>query len=451
MRILLVEDNKKLAHLLSNFLEEKGYSLHTAYTLREAKELIARYNFSAIISDLKLPDGEGTDLLEEAKHNSIPIIFITAYGTIPSAVEAIKKGAYDFIQKPVDPEHLELVLRKCLEEQKVRRSNLAFKEEFARRYSLPEIVGKHPSFLRALEEMKKAAPTDVTILLLGESGTGKELFARAIHLLSPRREGPFVAINCASIPDNLLESELFGYEKGAFTGAYTSKKGKIEIAHGGTLFLDEIAEMSTSLQAKLLRVIEEKKFERVGGTRTIEVDVRIVVATNRDLQKEVEKGNFREDLFFRISVFPIKIPPLRERKGDIPLLAEYFAKKAAEEMKVPISKISKEAMEKLLKYYWPGNVRELKNVIERAVILSEGREIEASHIVLLSPKRDELDLSGTLEEAVDRAVQWVERKKIQQAIEESEGDINRAAEKLGISPKTLYSKMRKYNISRHEF
>ncbi len=445
MKVLFAEDNEKLREILSNFLSSKGFQVEGVGSLQQAKEALRRQFFSAIITDLKLPDGEGMELIEEGKKLSIPVIMITAYGTIPLAVEAVKKGAWDFIQKPVDPEHLLFVLERALEEDRRRRSHLLLKEELQQRLA-PEIVGRSPALKSALEKLRKAAAGDVTVLLLGESGTGKELFARALHALSPRSEGPFVAINCASIPESLLESELFGHEKGAFTGAHTTKRGKFELASGGTLFLDEISEMSPALQAKLLRVIEEKRFERVGGTRIIEVDVRIVVATNRALEREVQEGRFREDLYYRISVFPIRIPPLRERKEDIPLLAEYFAERAAEDMKVEKPEITEEAMEKLLSYSWPGNVRELKNVIERAVILCEGGKILPHHIILIPPKKEELDLSGTLEEAVKRAAEWVERRKIQQALEDAGGKLEEAARSLGISLKTLYAKMKKHGL-----
>ncbi len=445
MKVLFVEDNEKLREILSNFLSTKGFEVEGVESLQQAREALKKHFFSAIITDLKLSDGEGMELIEEGKKLSIPVIMITAYGTIPLAVEAVKRGAYDFIQKPVDPDHLLLVLERALEEDRRRRSHLLLKEELQQKFA-PEIVGRSPALKAALEKLRKAAAGDVTVLLLGESGTGKELFARALHALSHRSEGPFVAINCASIPESLLESELFGHEKGAFTGAHATKRGKFELASGGTLFLDEISEMSPALQAKLLRVIEEKRFERVGGTRTIEVDVRIVVATNRDLNKEVQEGRFREDLYYRISVFPIRIPPLRERKEDIPLLAEYFAERAAKDMKVEKPEISDAAMEKLLSYSWPGNVRELKNVIERAVILCEGGRILPHHIILIPPKQEELDLSGTLEEAVKRAAEWAEKIKIQRALEDTGGKLDEAARTLGISLKTLYAKMKKHGL-----
>ncbi|RKZ22418.1 hypothetical protein DRQ18_02550, partial [bacterium] len=352
---------------------------------------------------------------------------ITAYGNVEDAVNAMKKGAWDFIEKPFEPEFLINRVERALREVSLRKKK-EIEEE-------PEIVGRSPSIVKAKELALKVAPADTTVLLLGESGTGKELFAHLIHKRSRRRDGPFVIINCAAIPETLLESELFGIEKGTATGV-EGRVGKFEVADGGTVFLDEIGDLPLPLQAKLLRVIEEKSFERVGGRRRIKVDVRIIAATNKDLEEEIKKGNFREDLYFRISTFPIHIPPLRERREDIPVLAEHFLKKYSAAMRKKIKGIRREAMKILMEYPWPGNVRELENVIERAVILAEGNYIEKEEIILPAGERKEEIIP--LKELIKK----VEREAILHAIELCGGDKEKAAEMLGITLRTLYNKLK---------
>lgn len=441
MKVLLVEDNKKLSSALKEFFRERGIEIFQAFSLEEGKKKLEAWNFNVIVSDLKLPDGDGTQLLPLSLELGIPLIIITAYGTIQMAVEAIKKGAYNFIQKPVDPEYLQIIIERAWKERETEFGLIALKELEDR----VKIIGSSRSFMDAIENARKAADSDITVLLLGETGSGKEVFARAIHSLSKRRTGPFVAINCASIPEPLLDSELFGYEKGAFTGAIRTKLGRIELARGGTLFLDEIGEMSPSLQAKLLRVLEEKRFERLGGTREIEVDIRLIAATNKNIIDLVNNGTFRKDLYYRISAFPIRIPPLRERKEDIIPLSEFFLGNIARSQGRSSPILTEGAKKKLLSYSWPGNVRELKNVIERAFVLSTGSYITEAEIIL-QQSEEVLDLSGTLEEAVERAKEWVERKKIKMAMKEAGGEIKETAEILGISPKTLYAKLKKYGI-----
>jgi len=440
MRVLLIEDNRKLVSALKIFFQNKGIEIISAFNRELGREKIEAEYFDVIVSDLKLPDGNGLQLLQLAVEKGVPFVVITAYGTIETAVEAIKKGAYNFIQKPVDPEYLELIIKRAYKEKQTELGYMALKE-----LEEIEIIGKSPSFLQALEKAKRAAQTDISVLLLGETGVGKEVFARAIHLLSKRRKGPFVPINCASLPENLLESELFGYEKGAFTGAVKTKQGRIEFAKGGTLFLDEIGEMSPSLQAKLLRVLEEKKFERLGGVASIQVDIRLVTATNKDIESLTEEGKFRSDLYYRISGFPIKIPPLRERKQDIIPLAEHFLSKMARSYGGQTPLLTEKARKKLESYSWPGNVRELKNVIERAFILKRGRYITEREIVL-KERKEILDISGTLKEALKRVKDRVEKEKIKQTLDAFNGDITKASKVLGISPKTLYSKMKKYGL-----
>jgi DNA-binding NtrC family response regulator len=398
--------------------------------------------------------------LREAKRvePTLPVILLTAYGSVEEAVTAMKDGAFDFIQKPVDLDHLKLLLDRAAKQQELLRENLLLRSEYAARYGFPQIVGEHAAMREASSMTQRVAATDSTVLLLGESGTGKELFARAIHHLSPRADAPFVALNCAAIPEGLVENELFGHERGAYTGAGARKIGKLELAHRGTLFLDEIGELPLSIQSKLLRVLEEQKFERVGGTQEIEVNVRILTATNKDLHAAVAAKTFREDLYFRISAVPITIPPLRERGDDVLLLAEYFLERFRREFRKPSLEFTAEAREQLRLYPWPGNVRELQNAIERAAILANGARIDVSGLQLPSPKPQPAELpqgmlddgfqwDGPLDEVSQRAVEHVERFKIQNALRESKWNKTRAAEKLGVSYKTLLNKIRALGIA----
>ncbi len=386
----------------------------------------------------------------------IPVIVMTAYGSIEDAVTAMKEGAMDFLAKPVDPDHLLLLVNRALEQRRIVTENLLLKEELAVRRGAPQLVGEDPSLRKVFASLQRAATTDATVLLEGESGTGKELFARSLHALSPRADAPFVAINCAAIPENLLETELFGYEKGAFTGAAGRKPGKFEMAHRGTLFLDEIGDLPMSLQAKILRALEEKKFERVGGTALLQVDVRLVAATNKGLRAAVAARRFREDLYFRLSVFPITIPPLRDRPGDIPVLARYFVERFCRDLKKRPFTLSPGALEQLQSYRWPGNVRELQNCIERAVILADGDTLLPRHLNLsfAAPLTDEnpespwahIDLSGTLAEVTRRVSGEVEKAKIQDVLGEAGGNKGRAAELLQISYKSLLAKLKEHGI-----
>jgi DNA-binding NtrC family response regulator len=381
---------------------------------------------------------------------------MTAYGSIEDAVAAMKEGALDFLAKPVDPDHLLLLVARALEQRRIVTENLLLKEELAVRRGAPLLVGEDASLRKVFAGLQRAAATDTTVLLEGESGTGKELFARSLHALSPRTDAPFVAINCAAIPETLLETELFGHEKGAFTGAVARKPGKFEMAHRGTLFLDEIGDLPLTLQAKILRALEEKRFERVGGTASVQVDVRLVAATNRGLRAQVAARRFREDLYFRLSVFPITVPPLRDRPGDIPLLARYFVDRFCRDMKKRAIALSPGAVEQLIAYRWPGNVRELQNCIERAVILAEGDTIQPRHLHLSLHAIEHLeeapdpwahvDLEGSLAEVTRRAVSQVERKKIELVLREAEGSKGRAAELLQISYKMLLSKLKEHKL-----
>ena len=459
--ILLVEDKDSLRVMLRHALEAHGHSVIEARDQPEAEAALRATRPGVVLSDLRLTVGDGFGVLRAAKDldPDVPVIVMTAFGSIQDAVAAMKEGALDFLAKPVDPEHLRLMVARALAQRRLATENLILREELAQRRGAPRIVGDDPKLRQVSMALHRAAATDATVLLEGESGTGKELFARALHALSPRAGGPFVAINCAAIPEALLETELFGHEKGAFTGASARKPGKFELAHHGTLFLDEIGDLPLLLQAKILRALEEKCFERVGGTVLLRVDVRIVAATNRNLKAAVAARQYREDLYFRLSVFPITIPPLRERPDDIPMLARYFIDRFCRDLNKKPLTLSPAAEQELCVYPWPGNVRELQNCIERAVILSEGDTLHPRHLGLssrgpapLSGEDDEaspwsrIDLSGTLAEASRRALAEVERRKIEQALTEAGGSAGRAAENLQVNYKTLLLKLKQYGL-----
>jgi DNA-binding NtrC family response regulator len=453
--LLLVEDKNELRAMLKKALERAGYAVEEAPDGSAAIQKVRSKRYLMVITDLKMPGASGLEVLRESKaaDTTIPVLLLTAFGSVEEAVSAMKEGAFDFLQKPVDLDHLKLLVQRATRQQELLRENLLLREEYTARYGFPRIVGEHATIREASQQIQKVAATDSTVLLLGESGTGKELFARAVHHLSQRREQPFVALNCAAIPESLVENELFGHERGAFTGAGARKVGKLDLAHRGTLFLDEIGELPLAIQAKLLRVLEERKFDRVGGTQMVEVDVRFVVATNRNLQKMVEEKQFREDLYFRISAVPMTIPPLRERGNDVLLLAEHFLEKFSREFKKAGLELSAEAKERLLAYRWPGNVRELQNTLERAVILSDGLTIRPDGLQLPPTKPDTAQLpagmlpeqfnwEGTLEDVTGRAVAHIERVMLESTLRECKWNKTKASEKLGVSPKTLLAKLR---------
>ena len=458
--ILLVEDKDSLRAMLRHALEAQGHAVIEARDQAEAAQALRSTPPDVVLSDLRLPDGDGLGVLRASKEldPELPVIVMTAFGSIQDAVAAMKEGALDFLAKPVDPDHLLLLVERALAQRRLATENILLKEELAQRRGAPQIVGDDAKLKQVSIALHRAAATDTTVLLEGESGTGKELFARALHALSPRADGPFVAINCAAIPETLLETELFGHEKGAFTGASARKPGKFELAHRGTLFLDEIGDLPLLLQAKILRALEEKRFERVGGTSPIQVDVRVVAATNRNLKAAVAARQYREDLYFRLSVFPITIPPLRDRSEDIPKLARYFIEKYCRDLNKKALALSLAAEQEMRAYPWPGNVRELQNCIERAVILAEGETIHPHHLHLSfrgapAPTLTEadaspwskIDLSGTLADATRRTVAEVERRKLEQALKEG-GNPGRAAELLQISFKALVVKLREHGI-----
>ncbi|MGZ7032639.1 MAG: sigma-54-dependent transcriptional regulator [Thermoanaerobaculia bacterium] len=455
-RILIVEDKESLGLMLKEVVEGDGLEGEIAPNGSDAMRRLAEgRRYVAILSDMRLPGADGIAVLKQARESDpdCPVIMMTAFGTIENAVEAMKLGAFDFIQKPIDIDHLLLLLRRCREHRELRFENLLLREEFQKRYRLPAIIGESACIVEVSQAIQRVAPTDSTVLLQGESGTGKELFARAIYQLSPRRDRPFVAINCAAIPDTLIENELFGHEKGSFTGASGRQLGKFELADTGTLFLDEIGELGPSVQSKLLRVLEERRFDRIGGTSSIDVDVRLICATNRSLAEDVKRGRFREDLFFRVNVFPVTIPPLRARREDIDALADFFVQRFARELNKPSLRMSDDARAALRNYHWPGNIRELQNCIERASILCERSTIEPRDLNV-TPRseaaedlvREAVDLSGTMADAIERVTRIAERVKITDALSRT-SDRAAAADLLGINPRTLATKMKEYGIN----
>ena len=452
--ILLVEDKESLRRVLRLTLESAGHTVTEAADARAALNEISAAPHKLVLTDLRMPHGSGLDVLRAARaaDGGIPVIVMTAFGSIDEAVQAMKDGAHDFLQKPVDSNHLLLLVERALEQERLRTENILLREEWSRRYGFPRIIGESEALKRAVSETQRVAQTEATVLLLGESGTGKELFARAVHHLSGRRDRPFVAINCAAIPETLIENELFGHERGSFTGASDRRLGKFELASSGTVFLDEIGELPLAVQGKLLRVIEEKVVDRIGGRAPVSVDVRVVAATNRDLKAAVEGGEFRRDLFFRLAVFPLEIPALRDRENDIILLAKHFAAQLGKELRGREASLSEDSIAVLRKHNWPGNVRELENAIERACILSDSMLLSPKDLGLPTSIPDDsqslrlFDLSGSLSEAAQRALRFVERHKIQETLSANNGNKIQTAEDLGVSYKTLLTKIRDYNI-----
>jgi len=450
--ILLIEDNEQMAQVLARHMELEGHTVILVSDGEKGIEEFHRHKVDLVLTDLKLPAKSGLEVLHEVKDENpmVPVVVMTAYGTIENAVKAVKEGAFDFLQKPVDPDHLLLTIGKALEARQLVTENLILKEELSQaRSTNTKLVGKSQLLLEAQEKTKKVAAGTTTVLLLGESGTGKELFARMIHDCSPRKNGPFVAINCAAIPRDLLESELFGHERGAFTGAAGRKLGKFELGDKGTVFLDEIGDMDHGLQAKLLRVIEGDRFMRVGGTSPVKADVRVVAATNKDLQAAVAAQAFREDLYYRLNVFPIVIPPLRDRREDIPLLVEHFLGMYGRELRKENLTVSPEALEIMMHHEWTGNVRELQNCIERAVILCDGPTIQPDNVGLRAQSDlDEQTPTGGLQQASSAAARAVEAKMIARVLRETGGNKSRAAEVLQVSYKTLLTKIKDYGLDK---
>jgi DNA-binding NtrC family response regulator len=448
-RVLYVDDEPAIGLILQDTLERLGHSVTGATNVPEALQALARGGIDLVISDYRMPGLSGLEFLELLREQGreVPVIMLTGYGTIEHAVASIKAGASDYITKPVQPEQLEHAVTQALEMSRLKRENETLRQEVMEIRAAREIVAKSESMRAALQTVSTAAPTRATILLLGESGTGKELFARAIHNQSDRSEKPFVKLNCAALPEGLVESALFGHEKGAFTGAIRRVEGAFERAHGGTLLLDEITEMRLDLQSKLLRVLQEQEFERVGGSETIRVDVRIIATTNRDLASAVESQEFRRDLYYRLSVMPIHIPPLRERPEDIPLLAHHFAQRVASGLKREITTIEPEAIALLQRYDWPGNVRELQHAVERAVILTSGPVLKASSFDAMrgTGRRTPSAVAALQDEANLRLpslnIDAAEALLIERALRETGGNKTKAAALLGLTDRTLRNKL----------
>lgn len=450
--ILVVDDKDSMRNMLMETLIEEGYRVDTAEDGGKALDLVRNKSYDVVLTDLKMPGIDGLSVLSETKNvdAETEVIVMTAYGTIEDAVSAMKKGAYDFITKPFDTEHLCVLVSRALENRRMIAENSLLREELMAGHAFENIIGCNEKMIDICQLVQKVAGSDASVLLQGESGTGKELFARAIHSLSLRKDRPYITINCAAIPGELLENELFGSEKGAFTGAHARKMGKFEIAHTGTIFLDEIGDMDIALQAKLLRVLQEKNFERLGGTRTVDVDVRVIAATNMDLNELIKLKKFREDLFYRLSVFPIVIPPLRERQEDVRELADHFVNKYCREMRKPTKSLSREATQLLQKYHWPGNVRELENTIERAIILAEGKKITPDHLAIRLQRTDEIQLreGAGLKEIGGHAQMKAEKAAIIRILKQVRNNKRKASKVLKIDYTTLFDKMKKYEIDK---
>ncbi len=464
--ILIIDDDESVRDALQDFLEEKDFKVTTAANGRLGLELLKEDRFDVLLVDLMMPGMGGLDVIKEisALHITTPVIMVTAYASVQTAVDAMKLGAFDYVTKPFIPDELLIIINRTIDLSRMQRENVLLRKQLKRKYDFEGLIGDSMRMQKVYEIIEKVADTDSTILITGKSGTGKELVAKTLHFNSSRSEKPFVPLNCAAIPRDLLESELFGHEKGAFTGALVTRVGRFELAHEGTLFLDEIGELDPSLQVKLLRVLQEREFERVGGTKTIKVDVRIIAASNRDLEEAIRDGRFREDLFYRLNVIPVRIPSLRERNEDIPLLLDHFMQKFSRKRKRGPLKFSPEAMECLLTYRWPGNVRELENLVERLTILVSENTVNVSdlpgkfrqtvgtetgksaHMVnttVPSFKDDDIPDSGINLNAV---IDNMEKKLILRALEKTGGVKNKAAVLLGLNRTTLIEKLKKKNI-----
>jgi len=445
--ILIIEDEAKMRRLLELNLGEEGFKTLSAGEAETGLKMLESEAVDLVLTDLKLPGMSGLELLQRVKQHDaeLPVVVMTAFGSVETAVEAMKAGAADYVLKPFSLAEILMVVKKELDVSRLKEENRSLREALGEKYSHPNIVARSAKMQEVLAMVERVAPTNSTVLLGGESGVGKDLIARVIHEKSRRASGPFIKINSTAIPENLLESELFGYEKGAFTGATTSKPGKFELADKGTLFLDEIGDVPAATQVKLLRVLQEREFERLGGTRTIKVDVRLIAATNRDLRAALEEGTFREDLYYRLNVVPIDIPPLRDHKDDIPDLANLFLKKFAGESGRPVTAISREATNLLLAHYWPGNVRELQNVIERACALAKTSKLEADDIHLDMPRRGAAAGDRFLPDGMTLD-QW-EDEMIREALKRAGGNKSQAARLLGLSRNALRYRLSKIGIA----
>ena len=450
-RILIVDDEENFRHMLSVILKKENYEVETASNGEEGLKKVGLSPFDQILCDIRMPQMDGMEFLKEVQKMGAEaaIIMMSAYGTIDTAIEAMKLGAYDYISKPFKPDEIILTLKKAEERERLRRENELLRKQVQKEYSFKNILSKNEKMQNIFQVIKKVSPYKSTILITGESGTGKELIARALHYNSDRSQLPFIPVNCGAIPENLLESELFGHVKGAFTDAIRTKKGLFEEADGGTLFLDEIGELPTPLQVKLLRVLQDGEIRKVGESKSIQIDVRIVTATVKDLIKEVNEGRFREDLFYRLNVLPIHIPPLRERKEDIPLLVQHFINKYSQSMNKKVTGITPKALETLLNYKWYGNVRELENTIERAIVLTDKEIIELENLpVEIQNFKDQIEFTPLAEEeySIKKASRFLEMNLIKKALKKTKGNHTHAARLLEISHRALLYKIKEYGI-----
>jgi DNA-binding NtrC family response regulator len=441
-KILIIDDELIMRESLSGWLERDGHHIQTAASGEAALEILEKTRFDILLVDIKMEGMSGLDVLKHVKETDpdVAIVMITAYGSIPTAIEAMKKGAYDYMLKPFDPNELGVLIEKIIRHQEQSREVLYLKAEHKERTRFESMIGQSGPMQKVFNLICDSAPMDSTVLITGETGTGKGLAAKAIHTNSPRCNGPFVVVNCGALPEHLMESELFGYQKGAFTDAKETKKGRLELAHGGTLLLDEIGEISMRMQIDLLRVLEDRVFYRVGGTQPLEVDFRVIAATNRNLSNAIKEKIFREDLFYRLNVISFEMPSLKQRKEDIPLLAEHFLNRFTQEANKPIDKISRTAMDEMMFYDWPGNVRELENAIERSVVVGKGREILAEDLPIFCHEPTNAPRANSLKE--------IEQVHIQQILTENDWNIARSAKILDIDRSTLYSKIKRYGINK---
>ena len=442
-KILIVDDELIMRESLAGWLQRDGHAVQTAPSGEEALEKLKKSRFNIMLVDIKMEGISGLDVLKLVQESDpdVAVVMITAYGSIPTAIEAMKNGAYDYMLKPFDPNELGVLIEKIIKHQEQDREMLFLREEHKERTRFESMIGQAKPMQDIFDLICDVAPMDSTVLITGETGTGKGLAAKAIHTNSPRCNGPFVTVNCGAIPEHLMETELFGHQKGAFTDAKETKKGRLELAHGGTIFLDEVGEISMRMQIDLLRVLEDGVFYRVGGTQPLEVDFRVIAATNRDLEKAIKDGRFREDLFYRLNVVSMKMPSLSQRKEDIPLLAEHFLQRFIQETNKSIDKINREAMDELMLYDWPGNVRELENAIERAVVVGKDRQIMPEDLPILCHEPLHSPRNNSLKE--------VEKAHIRQILTDNDWNIARCAKTLGIDRSTLYSKIKRYEIRKN--
>jgi DNA-binding NtrC family response regulator len=439
-KILIVDDELIMRESLGGWLERDGHDIETAASGEEALAALKKTRFDILLVDIKMEGMSGLDVLKRVRETDpdVAVVMITAYGSISTAIEAMKNGAYEYLLKPFDPNELGVLIEKIMDHQAQARENLFLREEYKDRTRFESMIGQSRPMQELFDLIQDVAPTGSTVLITGETGTGKGLAAKAIHTNSPRCDGPFVVVNCGALPEHLLESELFGYQKGAFTDAKTTKKGRLELAHDGTLFLDEIGEISMRMQIDLLRVLEDRVFYRVGGTQPIEADFRIIAATNKNLDSAIKDGTFRQDLYYRLKVITFEMPPLRDRKEDIPLLAEHFLGRFSQETNKPVNQISREAIDEMMLYEWPGNVRELENAIERAVVVGKQRSILPEDLPIFSPEHQTDFLDSSLKD--------VERAHIIRILDRHRWNISKSAEILSIDRSTLYSKIKRYKI-----